>query len=136
MANILLAVIYIAFIGLGIPDSLFVTAWPAIYQVTLLLSCCTVVSSLPSAQAIAKIGAGMITALSTTLTALVLFGFSISGNSGRLCLFAIPLGLGEGAIDSALNNYVALHYKATHMNFLHCFNGIAVSFRGCQTVPT
>ncbi|MCI9272464.1 MAG: MFS transporter [Clostridiales bacterium] len=138
MATLLLVIIYIAFIGLGIPDSLFGTAWPAIYldfqlpisaasAVTLLISSGTVISSLLSARLIARFGTGVVTAVSTTLTALALLGFSLSGHLAWLCIFAIPLGLGAGAIDSALNNYVALHYQASHMNFLHCFYGIGVS---------
>ena len=138
MATILLLIIYIAFIGLGIPDSLFGTAWPAIYRefslpvasanfVTLLISGGTVISSFLSARLIHRFGTGMITAASTALTAAALFGFSLSNNLYWLCLFAIPLGIGAGAIDSALNNYVALHYKASHMNFLHCFYGVGVS---------
>ena len=138
MATVLLVIIYIAFIGLGIPDSLFGTAWPAIYQefglpvsaascVTLLISGGTVCSSLLSARVIRRFGTGAVTAFSTALTAAALLGFSVSHQIIWLCLFAIPLGLGAGAIDSGLNHYVALHYKATHMNFLHCFYGIGVS---------
>ena len=138
VATILLVVIYLAFIGLGIPDSLFGTAWPAIYQefsvpvsyanfVSLLISGGTVAASLLSARLINRFGTGKITALSTVMTAAALLGFSLSGQMVWLCLWAIPLGLGAGAVDSALNNYVALHYKASHMSFLHCFYGIGVS---------
>lgn len=138
MATLLLIVIYIAFIGLGIPDSLFGAAWPAIYTelglpvswanfVTMLISGGTILSSLLSARLINRFGTAAITAVSTSLTAAALLGFSISGSMLWLCLFAVPLGLGAGSIDTALNNYVALHYKATHMNFLHCFYGIGVS---------
>lgn len=138
MATLLLIIIYIAFIGLGIPDSLFGTAWPAIYvsfeipissanYVTLLISCGTVISSALSARIINRFGTAVVTAVSTAITAAALFGFSVSGNLLWLCIFSIPMGLGAGAVDSALNNYVALHYKATHMNFLHCFYGIGVS---------
>lgn len=138
MATLLLIVIYIAFIGLGIPDSLFGAAWPVIYKdfntpissaslVTLTISGCTVISSLISARVINKYKTSKVTAVSTALTAAALLGFSLSKSMTWLCLFAIPLGFGAGAIDSGLNNYVALHYKATHMNFLHCFYGIGVS---------
>lgn len=138
MATVLLVIIYIAFIGLGIPDSLFGAAWPAIYPqfdvpmsyasfVTILVSGGTVISSLISARLINRFGTGKVTAVCTTLTALALLGFSISGSMVWLCLFAIPLGLGAGSIDSALNNYVALHYKATHMSFLHCFYGVGIT---------
>ena len=138
MATLLLIVIYIAFIGLGIPDSLFGTAWPAIYTemdlpvswasfVTVIVSGGTIVSSLLSARVINRFGTAAVTAVSTAMTALALFGFSVSGSMLWLCLFAVPLGLGAGSVDTALNNYVALHYKAVHMNFLHCFYGIGVS---------
>ena len=138
MATLLLIVIYIAFIGLGVPDSLFGTSWPAIYTdlnlpvswasiVTIIVSCGTITSSLLSSWLISRFGTGKITAVSTLMTALALLGFSCSDSMLWLCLCAIPLGLGAGSIDTALNNYVALHYKASHMNFLHCFYGIGVS---------
>lgn len=138
MATLLLIVIYIAFIGLGVPDSLFGTAWPAIYTdlnlpvswasiVTIIVSCGTITSSLLSSWLISRFGTGKITAVSTLMTALALLGFSCSDSMLWLCLCAIPLGLGAGSIDTALNNYVALHYKASHMNFLHCFYSIGVS---------
>ena len=138
MATLLLIVIYIAFIGLGVPDSLFGTAWPAIYTdlnlpvswasiVTIIVSCGTITSSLLSSWLISRFGTGKITAVSTLMTALALLGSSCSDSMLWLCLCAIPLGLGAGSIDTALNNYVALHYKASHMNFLHCFYGIGVS---------
>lgn len=138
MATLLLIVIYIAFIGLGIPDSLFGTAWPAIYAelnipfsfasfLTVIISCGTVISSLLSARLINKFGTDKVSAFSTLLTAAALLGFSFSGKFYIMCLLAVPLGIGAGAIDVALNNYVALHYSATHMNFLHCFYGVGVS---------
>jgi len=138
MATVLLVVIYIAFIALGIPDSLFGAVWPAIYPdfglpvssasfVTLTVSACTVTSSLLSARLINRFGTARITFFSTALTAAALLGFSISGNILWMMLFAVPLGLGAGAIDSALNNYIALNYSAVHMNFLHCFYGVGVS---------
>lgn len=138
MATILLIVIYIAFIGLGIPDSLFGTAWPAIYTefelpisftsfVTVIISCGTIVSSMASARVIGRFGTNRVSAFSTAMTAAALLGFSCSGSLIAMCLFAVPLGLGAGAIDTALNNYVALHYSATHMSFLHCFYGIGVT---------
>lgn len=138
MATLLLAVIYIMFIGIGVPDSLFGVAWPAIYPefgvgvssaslVTMTVALCTIISSVFSARLISKFGTSVVTAVSTAMTAFALFGFSISSNMLFLVLFAIPLGLGAGAIDSALNSFVALHYKATHMNFMQCFYGIGVS---------
>lgn len=138
MATVILFVIYIAFIGLGIPDSLFGTAWPAIYPefqlpfsfagiVTVIVSCGTITSSLFSARLIRRFGTAVVSAFSTLLTAAALIGYSLSGNLFVMCLLAIPLGLGAGSIDVALNNYVSLHYSATHMSFLHCFYGIGVS---------
>ncbi len=138
MATILLVVIYMAFIGLGIPDSLFGTAWPAIYPefqlpissagfVTVTISSGTIVASMVSAGVISRFGTEKVSAFSTAMTAAALLGFSCSGNLLMLCLSAIPLGLGAGAIDTALNNYVAVHYSAVHMSFLHCFYGVGVS---------
>ncbi len=139
MAAILLIIIYIAFIGLGIPDSIFGTAWPVIYPefnmpvswasiVTTIVSCGTIVSSLTSAKIINRFGTGRVSAVSTLMTAVGMIGYSFSGSIWWFCLFAVPLGLGAGAIDSALNNYVALHYSSSHMSFLHCFYGVGVSF--------
>ncbi len=138
MATLLLFVIFMAFIGLGIPDSLIGSAWPAVYDefnipitfenfITVLTSVCTVLSSILSSKVVAKFGTGMVTAVSTMLTAVALLGFSLANNIVWLIILSIPLGVGAGAIDSGLNNYVALHYKATHMNFLHCFYGIGVA---------
>lgn len=138
MATILLIIIYMTFIGLGIPDSLLGAAWPGISQelslpvswanfITIIISFGTIISSLLSTKLINKFSTSVVTAVSTTMTAISLFGFSISNNMIFLCLFSIPLGLGAGSIDTALNNYVAINYKASHMNFLHCFYGIGVS---------
>lgn len=138
MATILLIVIYLAFIGLGLPDSLFGTAWPAIYTelglpfsmgsiVTIIMTCGTITSSLFSSRVIAKYGTGKVTAVSTAMTAAALLGFSISGSFLPLCFLAIPLGLGAGAIDTGLNNYVALHYTSSQMSLLHCFYGIGIT---------
>ncbi len=138
MATTLLIIIYIAFIGLGIPDSLFGTAWPAIYSefelpisfgsfVTIIISCGTVLSSVISSKIISRLGTNKVSAYSTLLTALALLGFSFAPNLWVMCFLAIILGIGAGAIDVALNNYVAIHYSATHMSFLHCFYGVGVS---------
>lgn len=138
MATALLIIIYIAFIGLGIPDSLFGTAWPAIYSefelpisfgsfVTIIISCGTVLSSVISSKIISRLGTNKVSAYSTLLTALTLLGFSFAPNLWVMCFWAIILGIGAGAIDVALNNYVAIHYSATHMSFLHCFYGVGVS---------
>ncbi len=138
MATALLIIIYIAFIGLGIPDSLFGTAWPAIYSdfelpisfgsfVTIIISCGTVLSSVISSKIISRLGTNKVSAYSTLLTALALLGFSFAPNLWVMCFWVIILGIGAGAIDVALNNYVAIHYSATHMSFLHCFYGVGVS---------
>lgn len=134
----LLVVIYIAFIGLGVPDSLIGSAWPAIHTemnipveavsiLTFIISGCTVLSSMFSAGILNKLGTAKVTAFSTAMTAAALLGFSFAPSFWFMIPLAIILGLGAGAIDSGLNNYVALHFKASHMNFLHCFYGVGVS---------
>ena len=138
MFTLLLIVIYIAYIGLGLPDSLFGTAWPAIYPqwglpishanyVTIINCMGTTTASMLSARLIKKFGTGGITALSTALTAASLLGISYSANFWWICVLSLPLGLGAGAIDTALNNYVATHYSASQMSFLHCFYGVGIT---------
>lgn len=138
MFSLLLAMIYLAFISLGLPDALLGAAWPALYRnfnvplsfagiITFIISCGTVVSSLMSDRMTRWLGAGKVTVFSVLLTAVALFGFSISGSFWLLCLWAVPYGLGAGAVDAALNNYVALHYSSRHMNWLHCFWGLGVT---------
>ena len=138
MSTALLLIIYFCFIGLGIPDSLFGAAWPAIYTeldlpisyasiVSFLVSVGTVSASFLSGYLIRALGTRRITWISTAMTAAALLGFSFSHSMLWFCLLAVPLGLGAGAIDTALNNYVALHYNAMQMSFLHCFYGIGVS---------
>lgn len=138
MATLLLIVIYLAFVGLGLPDSLFGTAWPAVYTefqlpfsmgslVTTIMTCGTIFSSIMSTRVIARFGTGKVTAFSTALTALALLGYSLSGHFWLLCLLAIPLGLGAGAVDTGLNNYVAIHYSSSQMSLLHCFYGIGIT---------
>ncbi len=138
MATLLVIIIFVTYIGLGIPDSLFGTAWPAIYTemnlpisysnfVTGLMYCGTIVSSLLSARLTKRMGTPLVVAISTALTAVAILGFSFSKNMLMLCVFAIPLGLGAGAIDNVLNTYVALNYKATYVNFLHCSYGVGVT---------
>ena len=138
LATLLLIIIYIAFIGLGVPDSLIGSAWPAIHTelgipvemvsiLTFLISGCTVLSSMFSTRILNKLGTAKVTAFSTTMTALSLLGFSLVPSFLFMIPLAIVLGLGAGAIDSGLNNFVALHCKASHMNFLHCFYGVGVS---------
>ena len=138
MATLLFIVISFVFVGLGLPDSLFGAAWPDIYSdlnlpisyanyVTTLISVGTVLSSLFASQLVAKLGTGLVTALSTLLTTIMLLIFSLGDNIIFFCLLSIPLGLGAGAIDAALNNYIALNYSSTHMSFIHCFYGVGVS---------
>ena len=138
MATILWIIIYIAFIGLGVPDSLIGSAWPAIHSelnipvetvsiITFLISGCTVLSSMFSSRILNKMGTARVTAFSTAMTAFSLLGFSLVPSFLFMIPLAVVLGLGAGAIDSGLNNFVALHCKASHMNFLHCFYGVGVS---------
>lgn len=134
----LIAIIYIAFISLGLPDSLVGAAWPVMHQelgvpvsyagiITMIIAGGTIVSSLFSDRLTRRFGAGLVTAVSVFLTAAALFGFSVSHTFLSLCLWAVPYGLGAGAVDAALNNYVALHYSSRHMNWLHCFWGVGAA---------
>lgn len=138
MFQLLLAIIYLAFISLGLPDSLLGAAWPAMYQefsvpvsfaggISMIIAIGTVVSSLQSDRLTRMFGTGKITAVSVLTTAVALFGFSISHSYIALCLWAIPYGLGAGSVDASLNNYVALHYESRHMSWLHCMWGIGAS---------
>lgn len=135
MVHFLLAVIYIAFISLGLPDAMLGSAWPTMYEqfgvpvsfagiISMIISMGTVVSSLQSDRLTKKMGAGMVTAVSVAMTAAALFGFSVSGSFAALCLWAVPYGLGAGSVDAALNNYVALHYSSRDMSWLHCMWGV------------
>lgn len=138
MGSLLLALIYVCFISLGLPDSLLGSAWPALHAeisvpvsyagiISATITAGTILSSLFSDKLLHKFGAGLVTAVSVTLTALCLFGFSISTEFWMLILWAIPFGLGAGGVDAILNNYVALHYKAQHMSWLHCMWGVGAS---------
>ena len=129
----LLIVIFICFIGVGLPDSVLGSAWPVIYQelnlpislagyISATVSACTIVSSLMSARVIKRFGVGGVTAASTVMTAAALFGFAFTHHPVWFFVLAVPLGLGAGSIDTALNNFVALHYSASKMNFMHCFS--------------
>ncbi len=135
MYTILLLIIYIAFISLGLPDSLLGSAWPVMRQefgvplsyagmVSMIISGGTILSSLMSDRLTRKLGTGRVTAFSVFLTAAALMGFSVSSQFWMLCVWAVPYGLGAGAVDAALNNYVALHYSSRHMSWLHCFWGV------------
>ena len=137
----LLVIIYISFISLGLPDSLLGTAWPVMHTdlnlpisgagvISMIVSGGTVISSLLSARMIRRFGTGRVTAVSVLLTAVALLLFSVSRSFFVFCLLAVPLGLGAGSVDAALNNFIALHYKARHMSWLHCFWGV-----GCTAGP-
>lgn len=138
MFSLLLAITYLAFIGLGLPDSLLGAAWPVIHEefgvalslqgiVTMIIAGGTIVSSLMSDKLTRKFGAGVVTAVSVLLTALAMIGFSFSTEFWHLCALAVPYGLGAGAVDAALNNFAALHFSSRHMNWLHCFWGVGAS---------
>ena len=133
MYSILLVIIYLAFISLGLPDSLMGSAWPVMHTelgvatsfagiVTMVIAGGTIVSSLLSDRLTRKFGAGVVTAVSVLLTAAALLGFATCNEFWMLCIWAVPYGLGAGAVDAALNNYVALHFKARHMSWLHCLD--------------
>ena len=138
MVHLLLAIIYLAFISLGLPDALLGAAWPSMYPqfdvpvsyagiISMIIALGTVVSSLQSDRLTKKLGTGKVTAFSVLMTAMALFGFATSHSFGLLCLWAIPYGLGAGSVDASLNNYVALHYESRHMSWLHCMWGIGAS---------
>ena len=138
MIQLLLPIIYLAFISLGLPDSLLGSAWPSMYPLlgvpvsyagilSMIISFGTIVSSLNSDRLTRALGAGRVTAISVGMTAAALFGFSVSTQFWMLCLWAVPYGLGAGSVDAALNNYVALHYESRHMSWLHCMWGVGAS---------
>lgn len=135
MATALLLVIYLAYVSLGLPDTLLGAAWPAMREelgtglgtagaVSFVISLGTVTSSLLGSRLLSRFGTGKVAFFSVLSTALSLFGFSCSHSLILLLVMAFPLGLGAGAVDAGLNNFVALHYKPRHMNFLHCFWGL------------
>ena len=134
----LLAIIYLSFISLGLPDALLGAAWPNMYPqfqvpvsyagiISMIIALGTIISSLQSDRLTRKFGTGKVTAVSVGITALALWGFSISHSFILLCLWAIPYGLGAGSVDASLNNYVALHYSSKHMSWLHCMWGIGAT---------
>lgn len=135
MANLLLAVIYVAFISLGLPDAVLGAAWPTMSTdlnapiswaggISMMISAGTIVSALLSDRMTLRFGTGKVTAVSVASTALALFGFSVAPNYWILLVFAIPYGLGAGGVDAALNNYVAIHYESRHMSWLHAMWGL------------
>lgn len=138
MFQLLLAIIYLAFISLGLPDSLLGSAWPTMYKefsvpvsyagaISMIIAMGTIISSLQSERLTRKFGTGKVTAISVLMTAIALFGFSVSDSFIMLCLWAIPYGLGAGSVDASLNNYVALYYASRHMSWLHCMWGVGAS---------
>ena len=138
MFHLLLAIIYLSFISLGLPDGLLGAAWPTMYGelgvpvscagvISMIICAGTILSSLMSDWLTHKIGPGKVTAISVCLTAVALLGFSFSNQFWMLCLWAIPYGLGAGSVDASLNNYVALHYASRHMSWLHCMWGVGAS---------
>lgn len=138
VTTIIITVIFISYIGLGVPDSILGSAWPAIYTelgvdvsnvgiVSFIISIGTIVSSFMSERIVNRFKTASVTVFSTALTVAALLGFSFSKNMLWLCLCAVPQGIGAGSIDVALNNYVAKHYSAAHMNFLHCSYGVGVA---------
>ena len=138
LINLLLAIIYISFISLGLPDALLGAAWPNMHLdlntsvsyagiLFMLISVGTVVSSLLSDRLTRILGTGTLTAISVGFTATALFGFSVSDSFITLCLWSIPYGLGAGSVDASLNNYVALHYAGRHMSWLHCMWGLGAT---------
>lgn len=141
MVHLLIVIIYISFISLGLPDGLLGAAWPSMYEklgvsvsfagiVSMIISGGTILSALFSERLVRKLGTGGVTVVSVAMTAMALFGFSVSTNFWQLCLWSVPYGLGAGSVDAALNNYVAVHYKSRHMSWLHCFWGV-----GCSCGP-
>ena len=138
MASLLLAIIYISFVSLGLPDALLGAAWPVMQAelavpvsyaggISLIIAIGTVISSLQADRLSKWLGTGKIMVISVAMTALAIFGFSVSNAYWQLCLWAIPYGLGAGSVDAALNNYVAIHYASRHMSWLHCMWGLGAS---------
>ena len=136
--SFLLGIIYLSFISLGLPDAVLGAAWPSMYPefgvpvsyagaISMIIAFGTIVSSLQSDRLTRKFGTGVVTAASVGITALALWGFSVSHGFLFLCLWALPYGLGAGSVDASLNNYVALHYESRHMSWLHCFWGIGAA---------
>ena len=138
MFHLLLAIIYLSFISLGLPDSLLGSAWPTMYQefnvpvsyagiISMIIALGTIFSSLQSDRLTRRFGTARVTAFSVAMTAAALFGFSISHSFWMLILWAVPYGLGAGGVDASINNYVALHYSSKHMSWLHCMWGVGAS---------
>ncbi len=134
----LLIVIYIVFVSLGLPDSLFGVAWPVVHKefgtaesfasvYSIITGICTGGVSFIAGKMLRKFGTGKVTLFSTLLTVIALLGMSFSPNIGVMMFFSVVLGYGAGAIDTGLNNFISLHYEARHMNWLHCCWGLGVT---------
>lgn len=138
MTNLLLAIIYVAFISLGLPDALLGAAWPTMQPefgvpisyagiISMIIAVGTIVSSLQSDRLTRLLGAGKVTVISVAMTAAALIGFSLTHSFWLLCVWAVPYGFGAGGVDASLNNYVALHYESRHMSWLHCMWGVGAT---------
>jgi fucose permease len=137
-ASFLIPVIYLAFISLGLPDSVLGVAWPAMRLslgspleaaglIALILTSCSAVSSVASGFVAKRLGTGPVVLVSSLLTALGLFGYSLSPSYAWVLVSALPLGFGAGAVDTTLNGYVATHYSSRHMNWLHASWGVGAT---------
>ena len=142
MGSLLLAVIYLIFISLGLPDSLLGSGWPTMQTVfdvpssyagyvSMTISCMTIISALVSPRMIKRFHTKWIVITSIALTVVGLLGFSVCKQYWMLFLFVVPYGLGAGAIDASVNHYVANHYSSSVMNFLHCFYGVGATISPC-----
>lgn len=138
MTTLLLLVIYLAFISLGLPDSMLGAAWPLMRSelglplegaglVSVIITVGTIISSLLTGRLIRKLGTGRLTTLSVLTTALALLGYSFTTSYLWLCLMAVPMGLGAGAVDASLNDFVARNYSSKHMSWLHAFWGVGAT---------
>ena len=138
MTTLLLLIIYLAFISLGLPDALLGTAWPVMQLeldlpmevagvLSMTITSGTIISSLASGRLLKRYGTGKVTSISVLMTAAALLGFYLAPSLIWLIICAIPLGLGAGAVDTGLNDYVAINYEARHMSWLHSFWGVGAS---------
>ncbi len=138
MFSLLLSIIYLTFISLGLPDAVLGSSWPIMYEefnvpisyagiLSISINLCTIISSLFAGRLLKKFGTGLLTAISVTITAFALLGFSFSSSFFIIWIFTIPYGLGAGAIDASINNYAAVNYSAKHMNWLHSFWGVGAT---------
>ena len=134
----ILVVIYVVFISLGLPDSLFGVSWPVVHNdfmipesfaslYSIITGVCSGGVAFIAGKVIRKLGTPLVTFFSTLLTVIGLIGISLSPNIVVMMFFTVVMSYGAGAIDTALNNFIALHYEARHMSWLHCFWGLGVT---------